>query len=168
MRPGLALPNVERFTPVLHAILDAWPRLVPLDPGTLSPNTYVARLRDAIKAVREGHVVLPDLTARYMALDERPVVRELPDGIKVGPRSSFTKDALPLVPSPSTPEGDYLLTITNPTDDELFSVLTLAEGGHLPKPILLLGTTAERVTERAGPEADVGIVPIGDSQVSVM
>lgn len=58
-RFGLTIHNYRRFEHVIHAAVMAWPSPIEIDytQSDLRYSTYIARLRDAIKYLRENHHV---------------------------------------------------------------------------------------------------------------
>lgn len=125
---------VERYWPVIHSIIQSWPTPVIIDPKPLSPETFICRLRDAVKAI----TVYNQGTSHQFELTH-PIASDLMvchefEKIKAGPRSILRKSKTAGLTRGSVIDAKLTLTtdtFDSPSKTLLDAIFVLLNTNHI-------------------------------------
>jgi hypothetical protein len=87
----------RRYAPAISQVLKSWPTQVSFSPKPLSPETFAARFRDAIKAKRQYGYKDPSIDEKLFAEYSVDIAASMQgDMVIVGPRDSFKRGRPPV------------------------------------------------------------------------
>lgn len=136
-------PSVQRFSDIILELERSWPNPIMVNPAPLSAETFKARFRDAIKAIKH-HRICPHLKSVVDKFEPSPRVEEKAGGrIRIGrpdimkhTKTAMTSAGSVLDATVTTDDGP----IASPSSQILHAIVVLLQARVLSSATISLTT----------------------------
>lgn len=156
--------SFRRWESVIYKVVTAYPKAVRVNPGDFSPNTCMARIRDAMRSVVDYNWPTPIDVERLKEIRPHISVKLSSDGfVVIEPKS---QSVLPSV-APSEVEGDVRFSVDKPEKLELHSICLLLHRRRPIGPVAVRGLTYHEVMEVAK-QYDITVIDEKDGRIVVL
>ena len=135
--------SFRRFESDLAAVVKNWPRATIVSPS-ISPETYMARIRDSVKALFRNEWSVAFDRVELERIWSASVVAGLPDGtVRIGKRAQRKSSVSSGLAVEPFGESKFLIELTDPSAETLRALLEVYQNGYVNGPSRVKGVPME-------------------------